>query len=449
MQCFVVKRIWVLRSHQVHGASTYAERNFETRTNETNSPVLQCSVLGVHERRSFTKVMRNLKILVISGLCVLIQWTVYKFSLPSHHTEVILEPQRPTRVKNPSIKSILIWNDNHRIESGSKFGDGTEAFVENGCRVTQCQILRNKLDLPFGEYDAIVINLLQFDYNKFIEFEGDRRQNHQRYIFLSQEPPNKLLSNWTELGNFFNWSMTYKLDSDIHLVYGRVHAKLSAPGNAIQVQRMINQTHSWSNNYSFNKTRSVVWMVSNCRANNKRETYVSELSKYIDVDVYGQCGNYSCRRDELNWISNPRCYEQIAQTYRFYLSFENSNCRDYVTEKFYEILSRDIVPVVLGGANYRMLAPTHSFIDASSYTPRQLARYLHRLTRDDKLYNQYFWWKEHYEVQAGAKHMARRAFCDVCQQLHEDATLKIYAKVGEHWNEKTQCFPGKSWLIHR
>ena len=45
-------------------------------------------------------------------------------------------------------------------------------------------------------------------------------------------------------------------------------------------------------------------MVSNCRAINERENYARELGKYIDVDVYGQCGNNSCRRDEVNWNSN-------------------------------------------------------------------------------------------------------------------------------------------------
>lgn len=57
----------------------------------------------------------------------------------------------------------------------------------------------------------------------------------------------------------------------------------------------------------------------------------------------------------------------LEQDYKFYLSFENSICVDYVTEKFYNALLFNTVPIVYGGADYSRLAPNMSYIDIRNY----------------------------------------------------------------------------------
>ncbi len=44
---------------------------------------------------------------------------------------------------------------------------------------------------------------------------------------------------------------------------------------------------------------------------------MKELQKYIDVDVFGKCGQLKCSKDK-------KCHEMIAKNYKFYLAFENS-----------------------------------------------------------------------------------------------------------------------------
>lgn len=60
---------------------------------------------------------------------------------------------------------------------------------------------------------------------------------------------------------------------------------------------------------------------------------VKKLRKLIPVDVYGKCGKLKCQRSEWR-----KCKEMLDRDYKFYLSFENSLCLDYVTEKFYDKL---------------------------------------------------------------------------------------------------------------
>ena len=52
-------------------------------------------------------------------------------------------------------------------------------------------------------------------------------------------------------------------------------------------------------------------------------------------------------------------------------------CPDYVTEKMFEALQHDIVPVVLGGADYAATFPAHSFINMRDFSSMaDLAQYL-------------------------------------------------------------------------
>ena len=57
--------------------------------------------------------------------------------------------------------------------------------------------------------------------------------------------------------------------------------------------------------------------------------YARELAKYIGVDIYGSCGTKRCPRN------SDQCFDMLNKDYKFYLAFENSNCKDYITEKFY------------------------------------------------------------------------------------------------------------------
>ena len=141
----------------------------------------------------------------------------------------------------------------------------------------------------------------------------------------------------------------------------------------------------------------------------------------------------------------------VDRDYYFYLSFENSLCKDYITEKFFSAMKRNVIPVVLGGAmndkngsDYRkgVGAPAHSFINAREYSnPKMLADYLHILISSPELYSRYFWWKKYYNV----THVpVKDAYCDICKRLHDDPGedenyRKVISDLPYFWEEKSNC----------
>ena len=82
------------------------------------------------------------------------------------------------------------------------------------------------------------------------------------------------------------------------------------------------------------------------------------------------------------------CYRHLAETHLFYLSFENTLCDDYITEKFWLALQAGMVPVVRGPSpqSYHRVAPPNSFIHVEDFAgPKALAAHLlaHRLWGSD------------------------------------------------------------------
>ena len=128
------------------------------------------------------------------------------------------------------------------------------------------------------------------------------------------------------------------------------------------------------------------------------------------MDIYGKCGNLTCQQQDGN------CLNMLANDYKFYLAFENSNCKDYISEKFYiNGLRHNILPIVMGPSHedYTAVAPPHSFLHVDQFkNPAQLAKYLNMLDRDFDMYNKFFEW------QRKGEWVNTRFFCRLCSTLH-------------------------------
>lgn len=331
-------------------------------------------------------------------------------------------------------KTILLWN----TMFGRKdfyFGEGD---IFRNCPINKCQIFHKRDYLNIGDYDAIL-----FHGNELNEYEMPlKREMKQFYVYVNLESPANRAIPYKYNEGYFNLTMTYRLDSDIPWTYNLIEdvksGKFVAPSrdvdwsasrNYTSVEKAVDETPSAILDIVRGKSKLVTWFVSNCYAKSGRMEYVQELSKHIGVDVYGKCGTSSCDR-------GSNCFSDVIEpNYFFYLSFENSFCDDYVTEKLMNPLRYNVVPVVYGGANYSQFAPPNSYVNALDFeSPKELAAYLKYLSQDLRRYQSFLEWKKYYRVNDSTK----RAVCTLCEVLHKQKESKIYSALSD-WYTKDEC----------
>ncbi|RXG73947.1 Glycoprotein 3-alpha-L-fucosyltransferase A [Armadillidium vulgare] len=231
-----------------------------------------------------------------------------------------------------SYKKILMYNG----VSSWNVKAGRGAFLKQKCPVDTCVLTGSRSEASTA--DAIV-------FKDHFNPPHHQRTANQVWIMYMLECP--LHTQQFSVKNVFNWTATYRHDSDIVTPYERF---VYYDQNVRQKLQDIN--------YAANKTKHVAWFVSNCGARNNRLNYAKELAKYIPVDIYGACGSHRCPRS-----NSAKCFEMLNKEYKFYLAFENSNCRDYITEKFF-----------VNGLRYREILKYHVSSSLSKHVISPLDR---------------------------------------------------------------------------
>lgn len=205
----------------------------------------------------------------------------------------------------------------------------------------------------------------------------------QRWVWMNFESPSHSPGLRNLEDNLFNWTLSYRADSDIFVPYGylypRTHPSDQPPGLVPSLAR---------------KRGLVAWVVSNWDERQARVRYYHQLSQHVFVDVFGKGGS---RRP----VPDVGLLHTVAR-YKFYLAFENSLHLDYITEKLWRnALLAGAVPVVLGPnrANYERFVPRGAFIHVDDFpSAASLAAYLLFLDRNPSAYRRYFHWRRSYAV---------------------------------------------------
>lgn len=315
---------------------------------------------------------------------------------------------------------ILMWTSFYGSWYGTLNKQKTGEDVTRGC-AAKCFVTNDRHLLETS--DAIVFHVRDMDMNDL----PPRRSESQKWVFWSMEPPPySVFAGFSYMHDMFNWTMSYRSDSDIYDPYGKV-----VPRNST-VSPKKDHRALWKS-----KKKEAVWMVSHCQTDSRREEYVKELKKHLEVDVYGGCGDHQCPRSR-----GDACYNDFEQTYFYMLAFENSLCNDYATEKFFSALKYDMVPVVFGGANYSRIGPAQAYVDALAFeSPKKLAEHLRLLSRNYTAYSSYFKWKESHQVVSWDVN-----FCELCSQLQSPRFLakSSYSDMRVWWEQLGRC---RTWAL--
>ncbi|XP_029767419.1 alpha-(1,3)-fucosyltransferase 4 [Terrapene carolina triunguis] len=254
-----------------------------------------------------------------------------------------------------------------------------------------------------------------------------QRPPAQRWVWMNFESPSHS-PGLRDLAGIFNWTMSYRVDSDIFVPYGYLRARRGSPRFSLP-----------------RKTKLVAWVISNWNEAHARVRYYHQLRKYIPIDVYGAQG---LALEEGSMV-------RTVSQYKFYLAFENSQHTDYITEKLWRnAFKSSAVPIVLGPprSNYELFIPPDSFIHIDDFpSPRKLAIYLKFLDQNKRLYGRYFAWRDKYDVRMTS--FWDEQYCKTVRfgQCTIHPIFHVVQNIAKAWrvHYKTQCIKLKSLEIQK
>ncbi|CAF1203569.1 unnamed protein product [Rotaria sp. Silwood1] len=350
-------------------------------------------------------------------------------------------PQLPIHIFTQNIS--LIGNTSKLILLGNGFFGGRDWGIASASQSSTqkmtslyCPFLSNYCDITtdynrFSEADAIVYHIRDHIDQKQAK---EKRHPKQRFVFALWESPAHT-PNLHSFNQFFNWTMTYRFNSHIITSYYSGNPYIHILSSYYQLMLNENSTRKLNLNIKTvdhqpsdeilqkKKLGIAAALISNCGGSSQRLRFIKELKRYIDVRIYGRCGE-GCP-------GNIHCRKFIAENYYFILSFENSLCLDYTTEKFFAALELSVVPVVLGRTNYSYFIPSSGYIDARQFsTMKSLAQYLNETRYNKEKYLSYFSWKKDY---VWGLHQFFTPFCDLCLRLHLDSKPNIIDNIHKWW----------------
>ena len=217
----------------------------------------------------------------------------------------------------------------------------------------------------------------------------------------------------------FNWAWSYTRNAGIYAPYGQY--------KRLTMAKRLNRNKMAMDKFDYfeNKTKhGGLAIISNCIDDARRYKLIDYFRKFINIDVFGKCGNPLPDDDNLK------------SSYQFYLAIENSDCRKYVTEKYWSTLMRNQIPIVAWKQPTDGLVIPNSYINVYDFKDLAAAgAYIKDVSENRTMYNSYFDWKLIY------KQVFKMGFCTLCKELKDsNKNAQVYHDM-HGWLSSSVCEP--------
>ena len=244
------------------------------------------------------------------------------------------------------------------------------------------------------------------------------RNSDQVWILLIHESTSNIYQDFHAYKHVFNWTASFRRDATVYVPYGVARKRSVA---------VIGAKSEFSE-----KTKFAFAAVSNGNDKAKRYRIIHDLTSINgNVDMYGKSYGLACEVDSHHCLT-----DSTAGQYIFKLAFENSNCKHYVTEKFWLALEQGVIPVVnwVNGQADEDIIPPDSYINMYDFRDLlMLNEYLIEVSTSKSLYDSYFEWKKYYDLDKNY------GTCNLCRSLYSTHNMKMSVDI-EGWIENDFCY---------
>ena len=168
----------------------------------------------------------------------------------------------------------------------------------------------------------------------------------------------------------------------------------------------------------------------------------------------------------------------LMNSYKFYLSFENSLCDDYISEKYWKLYNSNVLfnvnllPITRGATEdqFKKVTFPNSYINAYNFkSPKELGETMNFLNSNETAYLEYFKWKKDLfklldvnhdlkknkedKTKMVIKSFSRSVFCRMCQMLHNETYINSKTNriwyLSEWFGWKTSCWEDFNFFIYK